>query len=259
MTLLLVSVRNAAEAEAALRGGAGLIDVKEPANGPLGKADDAVIAEVVRAVGGRVPVSAALGELPTGEFAGSTAAVAGLTYVKIGLARRRGAKAYAAGRAAGCTQPVYSPRVEYKPWHPAVASLRRAAANRYPGAQLVVAAYGDWAAAGAPPVEEVYAYAREQAGGVVLVDTFAKGAGRTLLDWLSPHELANTCARCRAAGVQTALAGSLGLAEIGRLLPLRPDWIAVRGAACEGGRHGVVSEAKVREIVALINRPGSES
>jgi uncharacterized protein (UPF0264 family) len=234
MTRLLVSVRNAAEAEAALRGGAGLIDVKEPANGPLGKADDAVIGEVVRAVAGRVPVSAALGELPTAEFSDSAPAVAGLTYVKIGLARS----------------------VNHG-WRSAVASLRRAAANGYPGAQLVVAAYGDWETATAPPVADVYAYA--QAGGAFLVDTFAKGTGRTLLDWLSPHEIAKTCNLCRAAGVQTALAGSLGLEEIARLLPLRPDWIAVRGAACDGGRDGVVSEAKVREIVALINRPGSES
>jgi uncharacterized protein (UPF0264 family) len=236
MTRLLVSVRDAAEVEAALRGGAGLIDVKEPANGPLGKADDAVIAEVVRAVGGRVPVSAALGELPVAEFPGPAPAVAGLGYVKIGLA--------GSGN---------------NGWHPAVASLRQAVAYRYPAAQLVVAAYGDWEAAAAPPVEDVYAYASKQSGGVVLVDTFAKGAGRTLLDWLSPHQLAKSCSLRRAAGVQTALAGSLGLAEIARLLPLRPDWIAVRGAACDGGRDGVVSEARVREIVALINQPGNES
>ena len=60
---LLVSVRDAAEAAAALAGGAALIDVKEPARGSLGRADAATIAAVVAAVGGRVPVSVALGEL----------------------------------------------------------------------------------------------------------------------------------------------------------------------------------------------------
>ena len=60
---LLVSVRDAAEAEAALAGGADLIDVKEPSRGPLGRADAGVIRYVVKAVGGRAPVSAALGEL----------------------------------------------------------------------------------------------------------------------------------------------------------------------------------------------------
>ena len=43
-------------------GGAGLIDVKERDNGPLGFAGVEVIAAVLRAVGGRRPVSAALGE-----------------------------------------------------------------------------------------------------------------------------------------------------------------------------------------------------
>ena len=50
---LLVSVRDATEAAAALHGGAGLIDVKEPARGPLGRADAATIAAVVQTVAGR--------------------------------------------------------------------------------------------------------------------------------------------------------------------------------------------------------------
>src|SRR5690242_18461623 len=61
---LLVSVRSAAEAQAALTGGASLIDVKEPARGSLGRADAATLTDVLRMVAGRRPVSAALGELP---------------------------------------------------------------------------------------------------------------------------------------------------------------------------------------------------
>ncbi len=70
---LLVSVRDAAEAAASLAGGADLIDVKEPARGPLGRADAATIAAVVQAVGGRVPVSAALGELRECPLVGAAA------------------------------------------------------------------------------------------------------------------------------------------------------------------------------------------
>src|SRR6516162_9005987 len=82
---LLVSVRNATEAEAALAGGAHLIDVKEPARGPLGRADEATIAAVVRRVAGRRPVSAAMGELAPNAGPG---APPGLAYVKWGLAGR---------------------------------------------------------------------------------------------------------------------------------------------------------------------------
>ena len=63
MTRLLVSVRDASEALAALAGGADIIDVKEPTRGSLGMADGDAVAGVVEAVGERVPVSAALGEL----------------------------------------------------------------------------------------------------------------------------------------------------------------------------------------------------
>ena len=43
MTRLLVSVRNGQEAEAALAGGAHVIDVKEPARGSLGRADETTL------------------------------------------------------------------------------------------------------------------------------------------------------------------------------------------------------------------------
>src|SRR5581483_5280916 len=61
-TGLLVSVRSADEVAAALAGGADLIDVKEPSKGPLAPAEAEVVAAVIEAVRGRVPVSAALGE-----------------------------------------------------------------------------------------------------------------------------------------------------------------------------------------------------
>src|SRR4051812_49007094 len=71
---LLVSVRNVSEAQAAVGGGCDLLDVKEPARGPLGMADRRVIAEVAQFAAGAqtdrpLECSVALGEvdeLPTG-------------------------------------------------------------------------------------------------------------------------------------------------------------------------------------------------
>src|SRR4051794_2290794 len=87
---LLVSVRSAAEALAALAGGADVIDVKEPKNGSLGAADDDTISAVVRAVNGRAPVSAALGELvdSIGSLNRSSGRmlVHGISLFKLGLA-----------------------------------------------------------------------------------------------------------------------------------------------------------------------------
>src|SRR5438105_309888 len=83
MTQLLVSVRTAAEAEIALKGGAAIVDVKEPGNGPLGKAPDCTITLVAQAVAGRVAVSAAMGELHRGLPASLPQ---GVGYLKWGLA-----------------------------------------------------------------------------------------------------------------------------------------------------------------------------
>ena len=75
---------------------------------------------------------------------------------------------------------------------------------------------------------------------LLLVDTFdksasARGTGlpETLLHWLPLDEVGDLCRRCRAAGVRLALAGSLRPDQVAALVPFAPDWIAVRGAACD--------------------------
>jgi uncharacterized protein (UPF0264 family) len=233
---LLVSVRSVAEAEAALEGGAHLIDVKEPRHGALGRAGDAVIAGVVGRVAGRRPVSAALGEL-TNPAEAHPYPGTGLAYVKWGLSGMG-------------DRPDWPER-----WQNA--SRRVAAAS--PACRVVAVAYADWQRAGAPSVEEVSAFARAQPGGVLLVDTFQKaprpetGAAPALVDLLPLAEVVRLCGSCHEAGVRVALAGSLGAAQIERLRPARPDWFAVRGAACAGGRReAAVCARKVRELVGLL-------
>jgi uncharacterized protein (UPF0264 family) len=233
VTALLVSVRSAAEAAAALRGGAALIDVKEPSRGALGRASAAVLADVARTVAGRCPVSAALGELldTTGnEWPPEEVA---LTFVKWGLAGY-------AGRGAAA-------------WRSELWLAARGLTERQPSCRAVAVAYADWRRAGAPAPEDVCFFAIENAMGAFLLDTWRKDAS-TLLDWLSLDAIAALRERCRAAGVPMALAGSLGVAEIEALLPSRPDWFAVRGAVCQGRqRNAAIDEGKVRQLVQAIN------
>lgn len=59
MAGLLVSVRNAIEAQTAVAGGAQLIDVKEPFAGSLGAASVAQWQEVIDTCGDQVPLSVA--------------------------------------------------------------------------------------------------------------------------------------------------------------------------------------------------------
>jgi uncharacterized protein (UPF0264 family) len=223
---LLVSVRSVAEAEAALAGGASLIDIKEPSRGPLGRADSATITAIVRHVAGRCPVSAALGEMA--EFT-SLEKNKGLTFVKLGLAGAANLdwQNILSGHLHNGLGPGHSP-------------------------QLVVTAYADADNAGAPPVDEVCRFACLQPGNVFLLDTYKKEKRLTLLDWLPPQTVMAMCHRCREAGVRIALAGSLGPREIMELRVAQPDWFAVRGAVCtEGRREGAVCAEKVRELITI--------
>jgi uncharacterized protein (UPF0264 family) len=211
---LLVSVRSAAEAEAAVCGGADLIDVKEPLRGSLGRADDAVIADVVRQVAVRRPVSAALGELADG-FSGDV--VPGLCFVKWGLAGLQG-----------------------RPWRHELAKAARLIEQQSSTCRPVAVAYADWQRADAPPPADVAAFAAQEGFTALLVDTWRKD-GSTLLDWLPEDQLARLIAGVRQGGLRLALAGSLGLPHILGLHTLRPDWFALRGAVCRQG-------ARVNEI-----------
>jgi uncharacterized protein (UPF0264 family) len=222
---LLVSVRSAAEAEAAVAGGATVIDVKEPDRGPLGRADAAVWREVRAAVPPAVPVSVALGELR--EWVGGSGRpvtaedFSGVAFRKVGLSH-----------AGAC-------------WARDWGSLRREWGG---GPAWVAVAYDDWRETGAPSVEAVLdaAVAIPECAGL-LIDTFDK-ARRLKEDrpWASLIE------RAHASGRFVALAGGLAESAIARLAPLGPDLFAVRGAACRGGdRRAPIDPGRVMRLAQL--------
>jgi len=220
---LLVSVRSVAEAEAAIDGGAAIIDVKEPAAGPLGRADNATITAIVGCVNGRRPVSAAMGEL----LEASVLPPSGLTFVKWGLAGCRGLN----------WQTLFTAHAQHVE------------------TTAVLAAYADWQQADAPPLDEVCQFALER-GGVLLIDTYQKQAANhagerpNLLDWITVEALHRLCRRCHLASVAVALAGSLTAQHIELLRAVEPTWFAVRGAACSAGqRDGTIEVERVRRLV----------
>lgn len=226
MTQLLVSVRNVSEAAMALAGGAAIIDVKEPAQGSLGRADNCVIVDVLRSVADRRPVSAALGELQ--ECQGVNVPP-GLSFAKWGLS--------------GCGQD--------REWRH---RLLDAARMLPPSCEPVAVAYADWERAKAPPPDEVVAFAIENGWRAFLLDTFQKN-GCTLFHWLSTGEIAWLSECCRGSKIRIAIAGSLGPKEIDELRSLEPNFFAVRGAACQGGRRSeTISAERVRCLATLVNR-----
>src|SRR5438552_80298 len=86
---LLVSVATAAEALAALDGGADVIDAKNPLAGALGAVSIDRLREIHAAVGGRRPVTAALGDAADEaaiEHDARAFAAAGAAFGKVGFA-----------------------------------------------------------------------------------------------------------------------------------------------------------------------------
>jgi uncharacterized protein (UPF0264 family) len=226
---LLVSVRNVEEALAALAGGADWIDLKEPDRGALGAVDAATAGDVVACVAGRAPVSAAGGELTDWSVESSRGllGVRGLSYLKMGLANCR--------------------RLDWR------SSLRRVQQEiTYNDMQLVAVIYADDLAADSPRAEEIVEFAGDAECLWVLVDTFDK-AGGALDEHLSPTELRTLLESVRRSGRRTVVAGSLTHESIAALPMELVNMVAVRGAACEGSRRGMVCEERVAMLRAILS------
>src|SRR5437667_201273 len=101
---LLISVAGPAEARAALRGGADVIDAKDPRRGALGPVPLHRLAAIRAAVAGARPLSAALGDAASEEaLAGAVAAAVavGVAFVKVALAGGLSGPEFARARALG--------------------------------------------------------------------------------------------------------------------------------------------------------------
>ena len=231
---LLVSVGSAAEARAALSGGADVIDAKDPRRGALGAVTPRVLRSICTAVRFRRPVSAALGDaVDERAIAREThaAAAAGVAYVKVGFR--------------GVTRPDRALAL--------AAAAARGARATGGATKLVVVAYADALRAGSlSPSALVEIAARAGAAGVLL-DTAFKDAGG-LFELLPPETVGVWVSAARAAGLMVGLAGGLAARDLGTAAALGADLAGVRGAACTGGRTGCVSRARVARLSGSLGR-----
>ena len=221
MARLLVSVRSASEARAAVEGGAAIVDVKEPSRGSLGRASVDVWREVRAAIPDSTILSVALGELvewSTGDL--PREGWEGIRHRKIGLAGSG------------------------EHWRERWSDLR---ARFETGPGWVAVAYLDWRTAGAPdPVAVIDEAATIADCAGVLFDTFDKSRPIEVPD----REWRDRIDRVRAFGRFVAIAGSLDEERIRRLRSMEPDLFAVRGAACEGGdRIRAIDPDRVARLV----------
>jgi uncharacterized protein (UPF0264 family) len=237
---VLISPTSLEEAEAVLTGGADIIDIKNPTEGSLGASFPWVIRRVAERVKGQpITLSATLGDLPhkpgTAALAALGAIQAGARYIKAGL---HGTRDY--GQALEVMSAV-------------TRTCREADAALLP----VAAGYADYRRFGGLDPLTIVRVARDSGAALVMLDTAVKD-GASLFDALSEAEIAGFLVAARAAGLATALAGSLRAGHLGALGRLGVDVVGIRGAVCcQGDRLTRIDAGLVKDFVARARMPGA--
>jgi uncharacterized protein (UPF0264 family) len=233
LTQTLISVRNQAEALIAMKFPIGILDLKEPRNGALGSPRHSVAQQVIDACPAAQLKSMAMGEMmqwsdgfpaSVGEATGNRNPTIpdGYDFAKVGLAGMR--------KQAGWKR-----------------SWKRWAASLPTATNPVAVIYADGQACGCPAPDEIVELALQTRQPTVLVDTFNKKDG-DLMTWWGADQIERFLINAKRQGVTTVLAGSLKPQHLADLLPLRPDYVGVRGAVCKNGRD-VLDESALQRFL----------
>lgn len=226
---LLVSVRDPGEAVAAAAAGADIVDAKEPSNGALGSVAPATFEAIAASLPAGMPFSAALGE-------GGPDALLAAIHATPALPHRHG---WFAKFALTVSTPAE-----------ALEAARACLAARCDTPRLILARYADHGLDNLDPW--LHAAAAGGAWGVLL-DTVNKD-GRSLLDVAGIPVLRQAASRARELGLRLALAGGLGARHLEAVTATGAHVVGVRGSACDNGRDGQLSAARVATLRASLDQ-----
>ncbi len=228
---LLVSPINTEEAKAAMAGGADILDVKNPKEGSLGANFPWVIRSVAGVAGGKMPVSATIGDFDykpgTASLAALGAAFSGADYIKVGLLKIENQEQ--AGDMLG--------------------NIVRSVKDFDDERKLVAAAYSDCSRVGSISPMDLPEVAAECGADVVMVDTAIKD-GKSTFEFMTEPEIAEFISAGHDLGMEVAIAGTIKFEDLELLKRVAPDIIGVRGAVCGGDRSGTIQEELVRRMKA---------
>ena len=235
---LLVSVVNKKEALEAIKGGAHIIDVKNPKEGSLGANFPRVIKQVKEIVPDNVEVSATIGDLPnlpgTASLAALGAVTSGADYVKAGLF--------------GVKTPAEATIL--------MKEVCRAVRDYNNASKVIAAGYADFKKVCClNPLKLPQVAYKAEADGVI-IDVKIKDSKSKLFDFLGDKELKKFVDEAHNSNLIAALAGSLDRQHIPRLYDLRADVIGVRKAVCSkrDRLNGEVQRKAVQEFAKEIRR-----
>jgi uncharacterized protein (UPF0264 family) len=229
---LLVSVRNAAEAGAAIIGGAEIIDAKDPAaTSSIAPVTAGVLREIREEVPATIKLSAALGDVARlDELASAYARITvPLAFVKLGFRGVQDPDQVAVLLADAVR------RAALLPTRPAV----------------IAVGYADASRVGAISPLDLPAIITDTGADGLLLDTACKDLGSTFQLVTTPF-LEVLSHRCEAEELTLAVGGGLGREDVDRASAFGATIFGVRGAACDQGRNGTVREALVQDLAQAI-------
>ncbi|MCW4025207.1 MAG: hypothetical protein NWF01_09265 [Candidatus Bathyarchaeota archaeon] len=232
---LLISPKNESEAQEAIAGGADIIDVKNPQEGPLGANFPWVIKCIKESTPKPLETSCTIGEAPTVPasmaLAAYGAASLGVDYVKVGLSNLKTA----------AEASVYLEKIV------------KAAKLCNPNVKIVATGYADSERANSINPVLVPQVAQAAGADVAMLDTAVKD-GKSTFDFLSVAQLEQFVKIAHEFGLQVALAGSLKAEDLCRVKALGADIVGVRGAACTGCDRikGSISRKQVQALLEIV-------
>ena len=234
---LLISPKNETEAVEAVAGGADIIDVKNPEEGPLGANFPWIIRRIRQVTPANIEVSCTLGEAPNRPgsmtLASLGAATTGVNYIKAGL---YGLKTL--------EEAVYLMR-----------NVTKAAKEHNPSIKVVASGYADANRVSTVDPLLVPKIAREAQADIAMLDTAIKD-GKNLFTFLTKPQLQRFVDAAHSYGLKAALAGSLQKEDLPAVYALGADVVGLRGAACtlSDRVNGQITREKVHELVEIIKR-----
>jgi len=234
---LLISPKNETEAVEAVAGGADIIDIKNPDEGPLGASFPWIIRRVRQVTPANIEVSCTVGEAPNrpGSIALASlgAASMGVNYIKAGLFGLKNVE-----------EAVYLMR-----------NVTQAAKDYNPAIKVVVSGYADAARVGTVDPMLVPKIAYEAKADIAMLDTAIKD-GKKLFAFLTKPQIRSFANKAHGYGLKVALAGSLQKEDLPEVYALGADVAGIRGAACTSSDrvNGQITREKVQKLVEIVKQ-----
>jgi uncharacterized protein (UPF0264 family) len=232
-----VSVTNEVEGLEAFKGGADILDIKNPVEGALGANFPWVIKRIRKIIPQSIEVSATIGDLPnlpgTSALAALGAMHSGANYIKAGIFGPKTA-----------TEAIYL-----------IKNICKAVEGSGLKIKVVAAGYADYEKIGVINPMKLPEVAYKSGAHGILIDVKEKNGGK-LFDFFDAPQLKNFVKISHKYGLTVALAGGLLKEDIAEVFRTGADIIGVRKAVCENGdrMHGKILRDLVKEFALEVRQ-----